>query len=108
MLTQNINPLKLALALHNSAGEGSRYSILDLIVLLLINEHPGSGKSDLCEILYGDRAATKSSLDRPVKRLVGADLIRAEYDQHASVKSGASRTTYYISKSGESFLKKCR
>lgn len=107
MLTQKINPLKLALALFELHSD-SRHSLLDVIVLLLINEHPDSGKSDLCEILYGDRTATKSSLDRPVKRLLASGLIEQLEQTKIATKSGGARSTYRVSAAGGKFLNGCK
>lgn len=106
MLTQKINALKLGLAFLNDDTQEHRFSILDMVVLLIINEHPESGKADLCEIIYGDRAASKSSLDRPVSRLESMGVISSTPNK-GSTKSGNSRTLYKLTAFGEKFLKNC-
>lgn len=49
MLKQKIDAAKLLLALHelNRADDSARHSILDALILLLINEHPECSKRDL-------------------------------------------------------------
>lgn len=107
MLTLKINPLKLALEFFNQK-EVSRYSILDMIVLLLINDHPHSGKSDLCELLYNSRSISKSSLDRPVKRLLAVGWIEQFNQLDIPSKKGGARFTYKISKKGLKILESCK
>ena len=106
MITQKINPLKLSFAFLENGAE-TRYSILDIAVLLLINEHQICSKPDLVELLYGDRTASKSSLDRPVKRLLEAGYITKEYQGRVSTKGGKARWLYQLSKAGEKLLKSC-
>ena len=64
MLTNKINALRYLENFFKLMQEDElvpRFSILDALVLLHINEHPGCAKSDLVEIVYGSRDANKSS-----------------------------------------------
>lgn len=110
MIRQQIDALKLLKNFHGimqGDDELPRFSMLDAITLLLINDHPNSSKSDLSEVLFGARNLKKSSFDRPLMRLIDYGLIVAEMTASAATKSGESRVTYTLSKDGEAFLRKC-
>ena len=107
MLTNKINALRYLESFFKLMQEDElapRFSILDALVLLHINEHPGCAKSDLVEIVYGSRDANKSSMDRPLDRLERFGLIAVERNQNAYTRSGAPRTSYNLSAEGISFL----
>lgn len=109
MLKQNIDPLKLSLALFKiMETTESRFSMIDFCMLLLIHQHPESSKADLTELFYGDRSASKSSLDRPINRLIDVGLVEKIEAVGVSTKSGFGRFTYMISKAGEKLLNSCR
>ena len=110
MLRQKIDALKLLMGffdLAESEDSESRYSLLDATMLLLINDHPASSKADLCEIFYGDRNASKSSLDRPIARLIDAELIDRAENMGAATRDNEGRVLYSVGKKGEAFLKRC-
>jgi len=102
-----MNTLKLAMAFFEMKA-GSRLSILDLIVFLQIYHHPESGKSDLCEIIYGQRDASKSSLDRPVTRLLNLGLIECIENPNRASKNGDSHRWYKITNQGKKLIATCR
>ncbi len=109
MLTKNIHPLKLAMALfelHHADSDNPRLSLLDFIILLTIFEHPENGKSGLCEIING-RATSKSFLDRAIDRLIRYDLIDRAVHEGVSTLQGEARVTYTVSKNGKALLKQC-
>lgn len=108
-LKQKIDPLKLVLQFHEmniSDDCENRMSLLDVIVLLIINEHPDSGKMDLTEILYGDRNASKSSMDRPITRMLNHEFIEAVSNRCAATRHRETRVYYRLTRKGEAFLKK--
>lgn len=108
MITQDLNALRYCSAMFE-LGEvfNTRYGLLDSIVLLTIFEHPESGKADINEIHYGDREKSKSSLDRPVSRLLDAGLIEKISRDDISTKLGKCKTVYRVSKKGHKFLSSC-
>lgn len=105
MLKQNIDALKLADHFHKlSKKQQTRYSLLDFIAFLYINEHKDCGKLDIVEYLFYDRVKGKSSLDKPILRLLDSELIIKIYNETASTKHGDASITYSISKQGSDLL----
>ena len=107
MLTKNINPLKLAMALyelHLADPTAPRMSLLDVIVLLTILEHPQNGKNDLLQVI-NDRNTSKSFLDKPVARLMAYRLIDRHDNVGVSTKQNQARVVYSVSDNGLAFLK---
>lgn len=110
MINQKIDTLKYLTAVHMMNMDGSsdgRLQLLDALLLLTINEHPDSSKTDYVEILYSDREATKSAIDRPINRLLDTELIERIENENADTKSGQGRMLYRLSVRGEKFLKRC-
>ena len=106
MIIQNIDALKLTAAmLKLSAESGRRHSLLDQIALLYIFSHPDCGKLDISEYIYGDRTASKSSLDKPVLSLIEAGFV-SRTDTDGSTKAGNTKVIYRSTKAGEKFLAK--
>ena len=109
MLTQNINALKLAMALyefHAADPASPRMSLLDVIVLLTILEHPRNGKNDLLQII-NDRNTSKSFLDNPVARLMRYKLLDRHDIAGVVTKQNEARVVYSVSEIGLVFLKGC-
>lgn len=110
MLKHKLDTLKLLKKLHTLNRDNPdkpRHSLVDVIILLTVNEHPKSCKADLTELIYDDRTANKSCLDRPITRLVSLGHIDASIVDRASTRKGDGRTQYQTSKSGRAFLKSC-
>lgn len=111
MIRQTIDTLALLqyffdLKLENEPQP--RHSLLDVLLLMLILEHPESAKADLTELLYGSRQHSKSSLDRPIQRLMGLNLIAGIEQPHISTKAGQGRTLYTLTDHGERVLRQCQ
>ena len=107
-LTQKINPLTLAREMYELRFDiNSRMSIIDLFVLLAINEAPSQGKADLNEKLSGDRQPGKSTLDRPINRLISAGFIKSFENPGSASKNGECRRLYALTSRGDKFLQDC-
>lgn len=106
-LHQNIDVLKLVHKMIDlSEEDGSRMCLLDVAVFLHINKSGEIGKVDLNEIIF-EKRENKSSMDRPIKRLLSHELITTYERPQAASKWGEARRIYKISKKGNEFLKKC-
>lgn len=90
--------------LNRLRGAGT-LSLLDPLVFLTIATHPESGKSDLVEIIYGSRDATKSSLDSPVRRLIEIGLVIENRPDRANRKAGDALKNYALTTLGEEWAK---
>ena len=110
MLKQHIDPLKFLLAMHklqeNQQEPTSRFSLLDAICLLYINEHKECGQADIVAFIAHDRSVSKSRLDKPLLRLFERELIEKKYNASACTILNEPRVSFSISKSGEAFLKR--
>ncbi len=108
MLRQKINSLTLFKKFHVlNVKKGKRHSMLHPYVLLLINEHPEICKKELTILIYGDNGASKSSLDRPLDRLISDRFVELIMDENKKTKKGEGRIFYKVSKKGEKFLQSC-
>ncbi|MGR5451962.1 hypothetical protein ACP3V3_19810 [Vibrio sp. PNB22_3_1] len=105
MIKQRIDALRLTVAVHRLKDDlGCRFSLLDMICLLYINEHKGCGQLEILEFINYAKPKGKSLLDKPLKRLVDAGLIDRHYDPTARRKLEEPQVTYSISEKGEAFL----
>ncbi|EKO3612285.1 hypothetical protein M3914_003506 [Vibrio metschnikovii] len=105
MLKQKIDPLRLSIALYRLKDEmGCRFSLLDMICLLFINEHSQCGKLDIAEFISFDKIKSKSSLDKPIQRLIDSELIERHYNENAARKLEEPQITYSVTEKGNEFL----
>ena len=107
MLKNKIDALKFAKYFHALSSDfDSRFSLLDYICLLYINEHDECGQLDICEYLFDSRTKGKSSTDRPLARLVKYGLVNKTDCVAAKTKLGNTRVTYSLTDYGRDLLKK--
>lgn len=110
MLTQKIDAYHLLSEIHafnHNEGLPKKLCLTDVLLMLTINKHPDSGKSDYMEILYADRSASKSALDRPMERLMDAGLVEAIENAGARTQAGEGRRRYVLTADAEKLLRGC-
>lgn len=109
MINERIHPLRIATAiieLMRDDLEAPRMSLLDLQILLMINESSELGKMELLHLMQYPTTG-KSSLDRPISRLMLYGLVEQVDHSNAATRSGQPRRTYKISKAGHKLLTDC-
>lgn len=103
-LLQKINIKKFLLFMKNlNDSNKTRYSIIDAQILIALCERTALSHNDLLEATEQN----KSSIDRPIYRLLQLKLIEREINENAATKKGESRSIYRLTKKGMNELEKC-
>jgi len=93
--------LKLCLSMISLGRDnGSKYSLLDLAILLTVHKHPGCSQLDVEEALWGTREIYNGSIYRPLLRLIDSGLLIKKSKPGAARKKGQGATALSLSKKG--------
>ena len=103
-LTQKINVKKfLAFVIEINTDIESRFSLLDAQILIALCDKTELSNKGLVEHID----AKRSSVDRPLKRLIAAGLVVRKDIPGAASKSGEERSFYKLTRKGLKGLEDC-